>query len=133
MLIAGGLLLLVSKIFGGEGSYGQMMAVYAYPSLIGLVKTIVVVPLMVSKQTMLVYTGLGILLSDDLLKTFAGQFLAGLDLFTIWQAILTAMGLSIVGKISSGKAYGTVMILVVIAIAIAAGLQSLQSAFTPGG
>ena len=133
MLIVGGLLLLVSKIFSGEGNYSQMLGVHAYASLIGVIKTIVVLPLMVSKQTIMVYTGVGILLSDDLLQTFAGRFLAGLDLFIIWQAILTAMGLSIVGKISSGKAYGTVLVLVVIGIAITAAVQSLQSAFTPGG
>ena len=129
LFVAAGLLLLLAKLMGGEGTYGQMLAVYAYGSLIGVLKAIVVTPLMVSKETMVVQTGLGILFSDELLQTFAGRFLSMFELFTVWQAIVTAMGLAIVGKIAMGKAFAGVFVLVIVVVAIGAAAAGLSGAF----
>ena len=118
LFAAAALLLLLVKLMGGEGTYSQMMAVYAYSSLIGILKAIVVTPLMVSKETMVIQTGLGILFSDELLQTFAGRFLSMFELFTVWQAIVASMGLAIVGKIDFGKALTGVFVVVIVLVAI---------------
>jgi len=128
LFTAAGLLLLLVKLMGGEGTYSQMMAVYAYSSLIGILKAIVVTPLMVSKETMVIQTGLGILFSDELLQTFAGRFLSMFELFTVWQAIVAAMGLAIVGKIDFGKALTGVFVVVIVLVAIDAAASGLSAA-----
>jgi hypothetical protein len=129
LFVAAGVLLVLGKLMGSEGTYSQMMAVYAYSSLIGVLKTIVVAPIMVSKQTIVIQTGLGILFSDELLQTFAGRFLSMFELFTVWQAIITAMGLAIVGKISMGKATAGVFAIAIVLVAIGAAIAGLSSAF----
>ena len=128
LFVSAGLLLLLAKVMGSEATYGQMLPVYAYGSLIGLVKAIVVTPLMVSKETIVIQTGLGMLFSDELLQTFAGRFLSMFELFTVWQAVVTAMGLAIVGRISMGKATAGVFAVVVVFVAIGAALAGLQAA-----
>ena len=128
LFVAGGILLLLAKVMGSEATYGQMLPVYAYGSLIGLVKAIVVTPLMVSKETIVIQTGLGMLFSDELLQTFAGRFLSMFELFTVWQAVVTALGLAIVGRISMGKATAGVFAVVVVLVAIGAVVSGLQAA-----
>ena len=133
LLIASALLLLVGKMLGAEINFGQAMPVYAYGSMIGTLKAIIITPVMVAKETMIVHTGLGIFLSDEMMQTFTGRVLAGIDIFTVWQAIVTAIGLAIVGQIATGKAIGGVLVLVAIAIVIGAGLGGIGEAFNPGG
>ena len=105
-----------------------MMAVYAYSSLIGILKAIVGTPRMVSKETMVIQTGLGILFSDELLQPFAGRFLSMFELFTVWQAIVASMGLAIVGKIAFGKALTGVFVVVIVLVAIGAAASGLSAA-----
>ena len=76
-IIAGILLLIARYGLGGEVSYGQMLAVWGYSSLIGIIAIIVRTPLMLAKETAMVYTGLGMLIPDEMLKTFLGRVLAG--------------------------------------------------------
>ena len=128
VFIAGGLLLLLAKILGGEATYGQMLSVYAYGSLISLLKSLVTVPLMVTKQTVVVQTGLGLLMSDEMLQTFFGRFVSMLELFTLWQAAVTAIGLSIVAQISTGKAFTGIFVILLILVAIGAAVAGLSGA-----
>jgi hypothetical protein len=116
-------------MLGGEATYGQMLPVFAYGSLIGVIKSLVITPLMVSKQTVMVQTGLGLLMSDELLHTFFGRFVSMLELFTVWQAAVTAIGLSIVAGVSMGKAFTGIFALLLIVVAIAAAVAGLSSAF----
>ena len=132
LLIASALLLLVGKMLGAEINFGQAMPVYAYGSMIGTLKAIIITTVMVAKETMIVHTGLGIFLGDEMMQTFTGRMLAGIDIFTVWQAIVTAIGLAIVGQIPTGKAIGGVLVLVAIAIVIGAGLGGIGEGFKPG-
>ena len=128
LFAAAGILLLLAKMFGGEATYGQMLPVYAYGSLISVLKSLVVVPLMISKETLVVHTGLGLLMPDDMLETFFGRFVSMLELFTLWQSAVTAIGLSIVAKVPVGKAFAGIFVVVVIVVAIGAALAGLNPA-----
>lgn len=129
LFISSALLLLLARMLGGETTYGQMLPVFAYGSLIGVIKSLVITPLMVSKQTVMVQTGLGLLMSDELLYTFFGRFVSMLELFTVWQAAVTAIGLSIVTGVSMGKAFTGIFALLLIVVAIAAAVAGLSSTF----
>ncbi len=54
--------------------------------------------------------------------------LGSIDLFQIWGIVLAAIGLKVVGKISSGSAWGIVLILALIGIAFRVVLSALFGA-----
>jgi hypothetical protein len=126
LFAAGGILLLVAnQILDGQAEYRQMLAVWAYSSLVGVVALLVRFPLMLAKQTAVVHTGLGILLSEEMLKTFLGRVVAGVDLFTLWQACLVAVGLGVLAGTSTRRAMVPVLLLWVILVLVQAGLGGL--------
>ena len=63
-------------------------------------------------------------------RLVAGRVLVGVDIFTVWQAVVTAIGLAIVGQIAKGKAIGGVLALVAIAIVVGEALGGLGSVTT---
>lgn len=133
ILILAGILLAFSKLaLGAEIEYGQMLPVTAYASLIGLLNTIVVLPLMVQKQTLQIHTGLGIFVSDALAKTFLGRLITGVDLFGLWTACVVGIGIAIVGNLPTRKAVTGTLILWGIWIVIKAGLGGIAAMFLPG-
>ena len=123
------LLLGIGKIIGAELGYSGMLVVTAYSSLINIVKAAVVTPLMVSKETLVVHTGLGLLLPDELLESFVGRALADVEIFMFWQVCIAAIGISVMGNVESRKAFIPVVVLWVIAILIFAAFAGLG----PGG
>ena len=82
---------------------------------------------------MIVHTGLGIFLGEEMMQTFIGRVLACINIFTQWQAIVTTIGLAVVGQIATGKAISGVLILVAIAIVIGAAFGGIGETFNPGG
>ncbi len=128
LFIVGGVMLLVANpILGGEANYGQMLAVTAYASLVKVIQTIVTVPFMVKTGTVLVIAP-GLLMSEEMLATFAGRVLSGLDLFTLWQVLLMAVGTGVMAGCSTRKALVPLLILWAVMIVVQAGLGSLGDA-----
>lgn len=124
-IIAGILLLIARYGLGGEVSYGQMLAVWGYSSLIGIIGIIVRTPLMLAKETAMVHTGLGMLVPDEMMKTFLGRVLAGVDLFTFWQLCVASVGMAVLTRNSTSKALVFLLILWAIWILIQAALGGL--------
>lgn len=134
VFLLGAILLAFAKFaLGGEVNYGQMLAVTAYSSLIGLLRTIVVTPLILAKETIDIHTGLGVILSEEMAKTFAGRVIAGFDLFGLWTTCVVAMGIAVLGNLPTRKAMTGMLILWVIWILIKAGFAGLAAMFMPGG
>lgn len=100
-----------NMLFGGQASFRQMLSMYAHAGVIALPAAIVKVPLMLSQQSLRVYTNLAILLPADAEQTFLHRLLAKFDLFTVWEVILLIIGVSAVYRFSTGKASTIVLIL----------------------
>lgn len=131
LFVVGGVMLLVANpILGGEANYGQMLAVTAYASLVKVVQTIVTVPFMVKTGTVLV-VGPSLVLPEEMLATFAGRVLSGLELFTLWQVLLMAVGTGVMVGCSTRKALVPLLILWAAVIVVQAGLGSLGDAMAP--
>ena len=126
-LLGGVLLLLANPILGGEANYGQMLAVAAYASLVKLVQTIVTVPLILATGSLVVF-GPGLLLSEEMLATFAGRVLAGVEVFTLWQVLVMAVGTGVMAGCSTRKALVPLLILWAVWIVVQAGLGGLPGA-----
>ena len=133
LFIAGGVLLLVARYgLGGEVKYGQMLAVWSYSSLVGIIAIIVRTPLVLAKNTALVHTGLGLFLPDEMLQTFFGRFLAGVDFFLLWQIGVASIGLATLSRTSTSKPLVILLILFVIWLVIQAALGGMGGMMAGG-
>ena len=65
---------------GGSAKFGQLVNVSAWAYMIGILENIVKIPLMLSKWSLEVYTGLGVLDIGEK-GTFINSFLNGIDIF----------------------------------------------------
>ena len=126
LFISALLLLGAARIAGADIGYSGMLTVSAYSSLVQALKGIIVTPLMLSKKSMEVHTGLGLLLPAEMMNSFAGRFLAGIEIFTVWQVVIVAIGISALGNVDTRKALVPVLVLTLIWLMIAAGLGGLQ-------
>lgn len=127
------LLLLAKVILGAEVTYGQMLTVAGYASLVGILAMIVRVPLMLAKETIAIHMGPGVLVSEAMGKTFLGRLLTGIDLFSFWEACIMGIGIAVIGAVSRRKAIGSMLILWVIWIFVKAGLGGLGTILRAGG
>ncbi len=90
------LALIVGNTFmGGSAKYGQLVNVTAWAYMISILENIVKIPLMLSKWSLEVYTGLGVLGIGDK-GSFINSLFAGIDIFAIWRIVLIAIGMGII-------------------------------------
>ena len=129
VFIAAGVLLLVGRLaLGGEVTYGKTLALAGYVTLISVPHNIVLTPIRLARETLMVTLGPGLLLDAETLGTFLGRFINGIDIFVVWQVVVTAIGLSILTRAAFGKTLGVLLVLWVLVLAASAGLTGL----TPG-
>ena len=108
-IAAGVLLLLANTILGGGATYGQMLAVTAYASLVTALRPVVAWLLGVGVGSI----GLGLLfplLPDGMPGSFAAV-LAQVELFNLWQVLLKAIGAGVMTGSPTRKALVPVLIL----------------------
>jgi len=107
IVVAAILIFVGNFLFGGEVRYKNMLAVSAYGSLVDIVATGVKVPLMLSQQTVRIYTSPAILLQDD--STFIFRLFTNLDLFVFWKVILMAIGVGVIARIKTKKVFWAIL------------------------
>jgi hypothetical protein len=72
-----------------------------------------------------VQTSLGLLLSPEAKGSFLYSVLSSFDIFTVWQVILVSMGLGVMYKFTTKKAFTTVLILWIIWILAKSGFSTI--------
>ena len=118
-------LALANFILGGDGTYKKTLAVVSYSSLVGIPAAIITVPLMLIKGSVKVQVGLSLLLPGSMEGGFLFHLLSMLNLFSIWQFSLIAIGLGAVADIRTRRAAYGVFGLWIVYVLIAAAVQSL--------
>lgn len=115
-----------SKAFGGDGSFMHNLSVWVYsglpPAVVAMIANIIVLMLKPAEQIDLAVSQRGVLQANPgffldgkempILVTFLSTF----DIFAIWGWILAAIGLKTVNKISTGSAWGIVLIFVIVGL-----------------
>ena len=109
LFAVGAVLFGLNRLLSGVASYEQVIAIYAYSSLIDVVKLLVITPIIISENTLDVHIGFGLLLSEQVSQTFIGHVIYNIDLFDIWQVLVVSIGLAAIGQISERKTLGTVL------------------------
>ncbi len=110
-------------VLGGEARFITMFAVTAYVDLIDIISMAVKYPIIISQQTLKVYTSPALFLEES--SSFVFRFLASLDIFAAWKLILLSIGLGIVNNIKSKNAFWTLLVMWLIYCVIAALLAGL--------
>ena len=114
-------------LFGGKAGYWIILNVVLFSALIGVAGEIVRGLLMISKDSMYVYTGLGLLKPvDD--GTFLHYFFRQIDLFSVWRIVVTSIGLGAIYQMKP-KRFGYVLFSIWILFVL---LVSVANLFTGG-
>lgn len=125
VVVAAALFFVFNVLLGGDSNYRRVLSVYSYSSLIAIPAMIVKFPLIMMKENLNVQTSLALLLSPNTKDSFLYKVFSSFDIFTIWQVILVSMGLGVMYKYGTKKAFTAVFILWVIWILLKSGLSSV--------
>jgi len=116
-----------NTILGGSSNYKKVLAVTVHAWLIMSLAGLVMLPLVLAKDTMLVTFSLAAFLPDSAVNTFTWQLLSKVELFTIWFLIVESIGLAVIYKMKTQRMAFAVFVTYVIYALGAAGLSSLTS------
>ncbi len=122
---AAGVLHLLMRALGGKGRFRHARAVVAWGGLITALGSLIKLPIMIAKGSMVVETGPSLFFKDLEPTDRLFKFLSNFDIFTLWWLVVTAVGLAVVYRTGRGKS--------AVAVALLWILMMLVSTFTPGG
>jgi hypothetical protein len=125
VVVAAVLFFVFNVLLGGDSSFRRVFSVYCYSALIAIPSMIVKFPLIMTKGNLNVQTSLALILSPDAKDTFLYSVFSSFDIFTIWQVILVSMGMGVMYKYSTKKAFTAVLVLWIIWILLKSGLSTL--------
>ncbi|MGB7062636.1 MAG: Yip1 family protein [Candidatus Zixiibacteriota bacterium] len=125
VIVAAVLFFVFNVLMGGDSGFRRVFSVFCYSSLVAIPSMIVKFPLVMMKGNVNVQTSLGLLLSPDAKGSFLHSVLSSFDIFNVWQVILVSMGLGVLYKFSTKKAFTTVVILWIIWILAKSGFSSI--------
>ncbi|MCP4581707.1 MAG: YIP1 family protein [candidate division Zixibacteria bacterium] len=118
LLLAGIFYFVGSVILGGDSTFKKVLSVWSWSSLIGIVGTIVTIPLIIAKGTLKVTLSPALLLPGDAIDTTLYTLLSKFDFFTIWTLAVFAYGFVTIYRFSVSKGYIAIGVLWGIWIAI---------------
>jgi hypothetical protein len=110
-------------ILGGQIKYLPLFAMSAYSGLIDIISTAVKTPLMVSQQTIQVYTSMAIFFEES--QTFLFRFMSTLDVFAFWKVILLSIGLGVICGKRTKTTFTVVLILWLLYCVIIAAISGV--------
>ncbi|WP_010236967.1 Yip1 family protein [Clostridium arbusti] len=119
VFIASLVYMLFIRVFKGKIKYGQVVSIYTTAYMAAVVGLIIkTIYMLISKRP------LNISAQTD--PTLLNKIIASYDIFSIWQLVLMALGISTVAKISKKKSAIIVIIIFIILILIAIGTFMLK-------
>lgn len=125
VIVAAVLFFVFNVLLGGDSAFRRVFSVYCYSSLVAIPAMVVKFPLIMMKGNLNVQTSLALLLSPNDKDTFLYSVFSSFDIFSFWQVILVSMGLGVMYKYSTKKAFTAVLILWIIYILAKSALSSV--------
>ena len=101
--------------------------------MISVLSALVKVPLILATGTLSVGTSLAVFMPSDSYATFLYNFLAKFDVFSIWQVIVVAIGMSVIYRFTTRRSLILVGALWFVYVLISAGLGVLSKGMTQFG
>jgi hypothetical protein len=132
LVIGGGLLWILTSLFGGEAKFSKLLSVAAYSAVPSVILLAVIGTLVLHMQ------GIGQITSPqdlqpalglDLLAPgttgFVGAVLKAINPFAIWGLVLTAIGVSTTHRLPKSTGYTVATISFLIGVCIAGGVAAI--------
>jgi hypothetical protein len=104
--------------------HGRLLVMTSYVYMLSILELAVKTPLMLSKWSVEVYTGLGLLGIGER-GEFLHGFLAGFDIFALWRIILIAIGMGILYEKETKTFVWALLVYWIVQIAVIAGIQGV--------
>ncbi|WP_240377052.1 Yip1 family protein [Bacillus piscicola] len=125
VLIASAIYMLIAKIAQSQVSFKQLFSMHTYIAVIGALGSLLngIIIAVVGGAPGIMYTSLG-----SLIGTEGSAMLSGIEVFSIWQVILTAIGLQVVARFSKVLAWAIPLAFFVLGLLfsiISAGLAGM--------
>jgi len=127
-----GLILLTSFVYflcniilGGDSSYKRVLSIVTYTSFVPTLGAILKTPLIIAKNSADIQTSLALLMPEGDFTKIRYMLLGALEIFSIWQIILIALGITVLYKFSTTKAFIATLIGWAILVFIGIGLGVL--------
>jgi hypothetical protein len=107
--IAGIAFFIFSALLGGNGTYGQVLAVVAHAGFLSVLQLLFITPLNYVRESMSSATSLAVFLPmmDD--QSFLGMLLGSIDFFRIWWLVSLAIGLGVLYKRRTAPIAGSLL------------------------
>ena len=105
LLLAGIFYFVGSVILGGDSSFKKVLSVWSWSTCIGIIASIVTVPLIIAKGNLKVTLSPALLLPGDAIDSTLYIILSQLNFFTIWQLAVFAFGFATIYRFSVSKGY----------------------------
>lgn len=130
-LILGGVLHLITTLFGGRGSTAVSMNIVAWGSLPLALRALVQVIYMLAAQKLITYPGLSGFspTGEGSWLLFVSQILQLIDIYLIWQTLLLILGVRLSTALSPVKSILGVVLAVVLIMLLQSGLSYASSLF----
>jgi len=90
-------------VLGGKASFKKVLSVTAWSWLIFSLAGLVMLPLVLSQETMQISFSLATFLPDESRTTFLYKFLQKIEIFSIWWLAVYSIGLSIIYRMETKK------------------------------
>jgi hypothetical protein len=137
LLVIAGVLLLVFRLFGGEGNFKQAFSVTCYSSVPTIIKSIVTLIIILARGTIIPAQELGTLVRSNLgfladYKTHPMAFAlySSFDIFSVWFLFLMIIGFAYASRVSKAKSAGIIISLWVVVLLlklIGPALQAIKA------
>ncbi|GGE21312.1 membrane protein YknW [Marinithermofilum abyssi] len=123
---------LLMMLFQGEATFGQLYSMNTYLGIFPLLANVVYVAVLWTAgpgdNPESLPTSLGALISA---KGALSGILNGIEVFSLWNLAVSALGLSVIGQVSRGKGWAVALILYAAGLALAAVTAAVGETFGP--
>jgi hypothetical protein len=118
-----------NALLGGDASFKQVLAVTTHSGAINVVQTLFVLPMNYIRQSASSATSLGVFVQFLDETNFIARVLGMIDLFIVWNLIVTAIGLSVLYRRKAAPiAWSLLGVYVVIVLVIAGVMRAFGGA-----
>ncbi len=119
----------LNSLFGGTAAFKQVLGVVTHASIIGALGAVAAAPIQYVSETPSVLGPFTFAALAPMLPTgsFVASLLGGINFFTLWQVVVTAIGLAVLAR---RRATGIALTLLGGYLVLALVITSLTSSFT---
>ncbi len=124
---------MLRSLFEVDLSFRQALVIKGYATMVMGLEWIASAVLKNIQQSPIVQTGMGWFVPANLVHTFAGRVLTDINFFDIWQVLVIATGMSVMGDISQRRALTAMLVLWGIYVGGGAAIETVTSTMLEQG